>query len=183
MQARTLASACHLPAAIWQNHAPDLPRNSASMIIVTAASAIWAVTSAWRSPTHSATTTPPRMAPALATTCTSYTWQRHIDVLNFPVGTSLRVNDVIREQARFNPSQPSSLTTVNLGAGEGYSVPEKIAAFEKSSGGTVPHHFTSRCRGEVAGWWEDRPFTSQLLYGKATRGVDAMCAEAWRWRA
>lgn len=74
------------------------------------------------------------------------------------------------------------LLTVNLGTGQGYSVLEMIKAFEQASGRPVPYRFVPRRPGDIAQCWADPTRASQLLGWKATRGLDSMCADAWRWQ-
>lgn len=91
-------------------------------------------------------------------------------------------HDGIREQAGSHASQSSALVTVNLGTGQGYSVLEMITAFEQASGRPVPYRFAPRRPGDIARCWADPTLARRLFGWKATRGLDAMCADAWRWQ-
>ena len=73
------------------------------------------------------------------------------------------------------------LTTVNLGTGRGYSVLEMIAAFERASGRKVAHRIVARRPGDIAACYADPAYAERLLGWRAKRGLDAMCADAWRW--
>lgn len=73
--------------------------------------------------------------------------------------------------------------TVNLGTGRGYSVLEVVRAFEKASGRQVPVHFAPRREGDVAQCYASTALASALLGWKAELGLDAMCADAWRWQS
>jgi UDP-glucose 4-epimerase len=75
----------------------------------------------------------------------------------------------------------AGLTTVNLGTGRGYSVLEMIAAFERASGRKVAHRIVARRPGDIAACYADPAFAERLLGWRATRGLDAMCIDAWRW--
>ena len=75
-----------------------------------------------------------------------------------------------------------SLITVNLGTGRGYSVQEMIRAFEKASGRNVAYEIVARRPGDVAECYADPALAQRLLGWKATRGVDEMCADQWRWQ-
>lgn len=75
------------------------------------------------------------------------------------------------------------LLTVNLGTGRGYSVLEMIRAFEKASGKTVPYAVVSRRQGDVAACWADTRLAFEKLGWKAEKGIDEMCADAWRWES
>lgn len=72
--------------------------------------------------------------------------------------------------------------TVNLGTGHGYSVLEVLAAFEKASGRKVPYVIAPRRPGDVASCYADPAHARQLLDFEARRGIDEMCADAWRWQ-
>ena len=74
------------------------------------------------------------------------------------------------------------LLTVNLGTGRGYSVLEMAKAFEQASGRPVPCRFAPRRPGDIAQCWADPTLAGRLLGWKATRGLDAMCADGWRWQ-
>jgi UDP-glucose 4-epimerase len=77
----------------------------------------------------------------------------------------------------------AGLLTVNLGTGRGHSVLEVVAAFEKASGKRVPYRFAHRRAGDVARSYADPGEASRLLGWKATRDLEAMCRDAWRWRS
>ncbi len=77
----------------------------------------------------------------------------------------------------------AGLLTVNLGTGRGTSVLEMVAAFEKASGSPIPVQIGPRRAGDVAQCWADPTLANQLLGWRAIRGVDQMCADAWRWQS
>ncbi len=72
--------------------------------------------------------------------------------------------------------------TYNLGTGRGYSVLDMIAAFERASGRTIRHRIGPRRPGDVAACWADPSRAERELGWRATRDVDAMCADTWRWQ-
>lgn len=72
--------------------------------------------------------------------------------------------------------------TVNLGTGNGFSVLEVIEAFGRAVGRPIPHKRVARRPGDAAECWADPSLAEKVLGWKATRGVDAMCADAWRWQ-
>jgi UDP-glucose 4-epimerase len=74
------------------------------------------------------------------------------------------------------------MLTVNLGTGQGYSVLEMIEAFERASGHAVPYNVAARRPGDIASCWADPGLAVQLIGWKARRGVDQMCADAWKWQ-
>lgn len=73
--------------------------------------------------------------------------------------------------------------TVNLGTGRGYSVLEMVKAFEAASGKPVPYRLVGRRPGDVAQCYADPALAERLLGWRATRGIDQMCADAWRWQS
>jgi UDP-glucose 4-epimerase len=77
----------------------------------------------------------------------------------------------------------AGLLTVNLGTGRGTSVLEMVAAFEKASGLRIPLQIGPRRAGDVARCWADPSLANRLLGWTATRGLDQMCADAWRWQS
>jgi len=72
--------------------------------------------------------------------------------------------------------------TVNLGTGQGYSVLDLVAAFERASGRTVPYAFSPRRAGDVASCYADPALARTLLGWQAERDLDAMCRDTWRWQ-
>lgn len=78
---------------------------------------------------------------------------------------------------------PGELLTVNLGTGRGYSVLEMVRAFEKASGRPVPYEIAPRRAGDVATCYADPSLARELLGWEAKRGVEQMCADAWRWQS
>jgi UDP-glucose 4-epimerase len=73
--------------------------------------------------------------------------------------------------------------TVNLGTGQGYSVLDVVQAFERASGQPVPYRLMPRRPGDVAACYADPALARELLGWQATRGLDAMCADSWRWQS
>ena len=71
---------------------------------------------------------------------------------------------------------------LNVGTGQGCSVLELVRAFEQASGRKVPHEVVARRPGDVAELWADPARAKQLLGWSASRGIEAMCADTWRWQ-
>lgn len=74
------------------------------------------------------------------------------------------------------------LLTLNLGTGCGYSVLDMVRSFEKISGLHLPYVITERRPGDVAIYYADPSRAERLLGWKATRSLDDMCRDAWRWQ-
>lgn len=71
----------------------------------------------------------------------------------------------------------------NLGTGRGYSVLEVIKAFEKACGKEIPHEIVARRPGDVASCYADPAFAEKELGWRASRDLDGMCADTWRWQS
>ena len=71
--------------------------------------------------------------------------------------------------------------TINLGTGKGTSVLEMIGAFERASGHHIPYQVTPRRPGDVATCFADIVQAKEVLGWVATRDVDNMCRDTWRW--
>ena len=74
------------------------------------------------------------------------------------------------------------LKIYNLGTGNGYSVLQVVKAFEKASKRPVPYKICPRRPGDIAECWADPSLAAKELGWKAERGIDEMCADAWRWQ-
>lgn len=73
--------------------------------------------------------------------------------------------------------------TLNLGTGQGYSVLEVVRAFEQASGRSIPTQIRLRRPGDVATCYADPGLAARTLGWQATKGLDAMCRDAWRWQS
>ncbi|TNF62044.1 MAG: UDP-glucose 4-epimerase GalE [Burkholderiales bacterium] len=98
----------------------------------------------------------------------------YIHVMDLAAGHVAAVRSLLQTPGSF---------TVNLGTGRGHSVLEVVRAFERVSGRPVPFRFTDRRAGDVAQCWADPTRARQRLGWCATRGLDEMCADAWRWQS
>ena len=72
---------------------------------------------------------------------------------------------------------------INLGTGTGYSVLEMIDAFGRASGRPIPYRIAERRAGDIAACYADPADAAQLLGWRATRDLQTMCADAWRWQS
>jgi len=80
------------------------------------------------------------------------------------------------------PSAPG-VVAYNLGTGQGYSVLDVITAFAKASGKTIPYKLVARRPGDVAMTYAQPAKAHRELHWSATRGLDTMCADVWRWQS
>lgn len=107
---------------------------------------------------------------------------------NTPDGTGVRDYIHVMDLANGHLAALSALQTTaglftfNLGTGEGKSVLEMVAAFEKVSGQKVPYKIEARRSGDVAICFADVTLARCVLGWNTTRGVEEMCADTWRWQ-
>ena len=83
------------------------------------------------------------------------------------------------EKLQTNPG----VVTYNLGTGNGYSVLDMRAAFEKACGKPVPFKFYDRRPGDIAECCADPTKAKEELGFVAIRGIDEMCEDTWRWQS
>jgi UDP-glucose 4-epimerase len=74
------------------------------------------------------------------------------------------------------------LVTCNLGTGQGYSVLEMVRSFECVSGVTIPYKVAERRPGDIAACYADPSFAEGEINWRATRSLDDMSADGWRWQ-
>ncbi|MDR3242852.1 MAG: UDP-glucose 4-epimerase GalE, partial [Clostridiales Family XIII bacterium] len=70
---------------------------------------------------------------------------------------------------------------INLGTGVGYSVLDVVSAFERASGKKIPYQISARRPGDIATCYADAAKAKKVLGWSAERGLDEMCADAWRF--
>jgi UDP-glucose 4-epimerase len=73
--------------------------------------------------------------------------------------------------------------TANLGTGHGHSVLELVRAFEQASGRSVPIEIVARRPGDIDACYADVALAKESLGWRATRNLDAMCIDSWRWQS
>lgn len=71
----------------------------------------------------------------------------------------------------------------NLGTGHGYSVLDMVKGFEKASGKKVRYKIVARRPGDIATCYADPSKAKTELHWQATRGIEEMCEDAWRWQS
>ena len=77
----------------------------------------------------------------------------------------------------------SNLHIYNLGTGKGNSVLEMVAAFEKASGKSIPYKLVDRRPGDIAECWADPAKAKAELNWVATRTLNDMTQDTWRWQS
>ena len=83
------------------------------------------------------------------------------------------------EKLRENPG----VEVYNLGTGNGYSVLQVVAAFEKACGHAIPYEIKARREGDIATCYCNPEKAKNELGWVAKYGIDEMCEDAWRWQS
>lgn len=106
-----------------------------------------------------------------------------------PDGTGIRdyihVVDLARGHVRaldYLANNPG-LAIHNLGTGNGYSVLDAVAAFEKVSGREIAYRFAPRREGDAAVSYADPARANTELAWTAEYDLERMCEDAWRWQS
>ena len=71
---------------------------------------------------------------------------------------------------------------INVGTGNGYSVLEMVAAFEKAWGAPVKYKIAPRRPGDIAECYADPKKAAETLGWRAERGLEQMCEDSARWQ-
>lgn len=77
---------------------------------------------------------------------------------------------------------PNGYEAINLGSGQGYSVKEIVAAFEKTYGKTIPTVIGARRAGDGAISYADVTKAKELLDWNTEKTLQDMCDSAWNWQ-
>ena len=80
-------------------------------------------------------------------------------------------------------AQNPGLVTYNLGTGQGYSVLEMVRAFEAASNRQVAYKLVERRPGDVGACYADPGKAEAELGWRATRTIEDMCGDTWRWQS
>ena len=75
-----------------------------------------------------------------------------------------------------------SLEVFNVGTGEGVSVLQLLAAFEKATGVKVPHKIVGRREGDIEKIWADPKKANEVLGWKAKETLEDTMLSAWKWQ-
>ena len=79
-------------------------------------------------------------------------------------------------------SRMKGIDYINVGTGNGYSVLEMIAAFEKAWGAPVKYKIGPRRPGDIAECYADPKKAAEVLGWHAERGLAQMCEDSARWQ-
>lgn len=88
---------------------------------------------------------------------------------------------VVAIERMLNGKTKANYEVFNLGTGNGISVLEMINAFEKYTGQKLNYSLTNRRPGDVVQVWANTQFANTELGWKATRTLENMVTDAWRW--
>ncbi|MFO7751069.1 MAG: UDP-glucose 4-epimerase GalE [Desulfobacteraceae bacterium] len=75
------------------------------------------------------------------------------------------------------------VVTYNLGTGQGVSVMEMIKGFETVCAKKIPYRIAPPRAGDIAACYADASRALEELGWKATRTVEQMCRDAFRWQS
>ncbi|PON58339.1 UDP-glucose 4-epimerase [Parasponia andersonii] len=78
-------------------------------------------------------------------------------------------------------SEDIGCTAYNLGTGQGTSVLEMIAGFEKASGKKIPIKLCPRRPGDATAVYASTEKAEEELGWKAKYGTEEMCRDQWKW--
>ena len=76
-----------------------------------------------------------------------------------------------------------AVSTWNLGTGIGTSVLDVLHAFERVIGHDLRYEVVGRRAGDIAASYADPGRANEQLGWTATRSLDDMCTDAWRWQS
>jgi UDP-glucose 4-epimerase len=76
----------------------------------------------------------------------------------------------------------SGMRVFNLGTGQGTSVLELVAAFQRACGTPIPYEITGRRPGDVPALVADPSAVARAWNWTTTRDLTAMCEDAWRFQ-
>jgi UDP-glucose 4-epimerase len=80
-------------------------------------------------------------------------------------------------------SMAEPVRAFNLGTGTGTSVLQMVHAFERAVGRELPYEIGPRRPGDLPAFWADPTRAQTELGWHATRSLDDMCADTWRWQS
>ncbi|MCR5609952.1 MAG: UDP-glucose 4-epimerase GalE [Lachnospiraceae bacterium] len=100
-----------------------------------------------------------------------------VDLANGHVKAIEKIEDIIAKGIK-----DTGVLTYNLGTGVGYSVLDMVKAFEKAYGDKINYEIKPRRPGDIATCYADATKAKEELGWTATRGIDEMCADTWRWQ-
>ena len=103
---------------------------------------------------------------------------------NTPDGTGVRdyIHVVDHVKAVDWVLENKGCEAINLGTGNGCSVLQLREAFEKASGIKIPYEIVGRRPGDPDEVYANADKAKKLLGWEATKTIDDMCRDTWRWQ-
>ncbi len=89
---------------------------------------------------------------------------------------------VLALQKQMDGSYTECFDIINLGSGDGVSVFEAIAAFEKASGVKAPYEVGPKRDGDVETIYSNPQKAAEVLGWIPKYGIDEMMSSAWKWQ-
>jgi len=80
-------------------------------------------------------------------------------------------------------AQAQPARAYNLGTGTATSVLEMLHAFERAAGRQLPYRIGPRRPGDLDSVYADPTRAREELGWQATKTIDEMCADTWRWQS
>ena len=105
----------------------------------------------------------------------------YIHVVDLAIG-HIKALEKLNEIKKDSNVKEKGVLTYNLGTGHGYSVLEVLKSFEKVVGGPIKYEIKDRRPGDIATCYADTKKAKEELGFVATRGIEEMCEDAWRWQ-
>lgn len=102
----------------------------------------------------------------------------YIHVLDLSDGHIVALEKMLQEEENWK-----GYHALNLGSGNGVSVFQVIAAFEKATGVKIPFKVVGRRPGDVPAVFADARLAEQRLGWKTKHSIEEMCASAWNWQS
>jgi UDP-glucose 4-epimerase len=103
-----------------------------------------------------------------------------------PDGTGVRdyihVMDLVAGHLAALDHLEPGCSAINLGTGRGYSVLEMLEVARQVVGRPIPHRVIERRPGDIAECYADPTLAHELLGWRATRTLEEMVADHWRWQ-
>ena len=98
----------------------------------------------------------------------------YIHVVDLAAGHLCALKQLMEKQGVF---------TYNLGTGNGYSVLQVIAAYEKACGHKIPYVIDPRRPGDIDACYADASLALRELGWKASLGIEEMCRDSWAFQS
>lgn len=133
--------------------------------------------------------TPNNLLPFISKVVTGHISELKIFGADYPTSDGTGVRDYIHVMdlalghiSAFNKIlNVGGLHIWNLGRGEGFSVLEVLKKFEMTIGQSIPYRVVPRREGDVTQCWADVIKAKRELNWSATRSLDVMLEDTWRW--